>query len=91
MRDDRRAAALIPWSNQIIGAMPIGAGLTERLCNQQGLSYQAGTDVHFSSFDQHGSMTIGATYPPGQGERVNPIVQDTLAQLVKEGGQRQRT
>lgn len=85
VRADRRDAAALTLVNHVIGAMPIGARLTERLRNQEGLSYQARTQIHFSSFDPHGSMTIAATYPLNHGEQVHAIVQETLAQLVKDG------
>ena len=85
VRDDALPAAALMIANQILGGKPVGARLTERLRNQEGLSYKAGTRIVFSSFEDAGHFTIVAAYPPARREQIQAAVHDELSRFVKNG------
>ena len=85
VRDDAKDVIPLMLANQILGGMPVGSRLTERLRNQEGLSYRAGAQIRFSIFEDNGSLTLSASYPPERREQVKSVMHEELVRLVQEG------
>ena len=72
-------------AEHILGRKPLVSRLSQRLREQENLSYDVRTSIKLATFDNDSWITIQADYPRGQGPRLADIVREEVACLIEHG------
>jgi zinc protease len=77
--------ALMMIANRVLGGASLRSRLADRLRQQEGLSYGAGSWVQVGALDRAGRFGVRAQYAPQGLARVRRAVSEELERLVRDG------
>ncbi len=85
LRDDDADYPAIALTNYLLGGGFLNSRLAMRLRQQDGFSYDAGSQLQVSSLDTTGTLLCYAIFAPQNAARVETGLREELQRLIKDG------
>lgn len=85
MRDDDPDYGALEIGNYILGGGALSSRLGDRVRQKEGLSYSVGTGLSAHPVDERTNLTLFAITNPENRERLVAVINEEIAQLMKEG------
>lgn len=85
LRDDDADYPAIALTNYVLGGGFLNSRLAMRLRQQDGFSYDAGSQLQVSSLDTTGTLFCYAIFAPQNAARVEAGLREELQRLIKDG------